>query len=232
MQPNLKRFMQFWNRPQPFDVSTADWYADLLEPVSGDPAPAADIEDANLATTGLFGRSKVEGLEANAPSPASPFEEPALPVICEIPIQGGSSLNAQAQIGSERPVEAGETWMPRPPAAWVLAAGEDGGDLARIQPAGRSPMWWEAGCRGSSALTIEKVERVRAAIAPITWHTVHEELALQLATAPDFALGEQIPASAWNPSLPPASTMDPALLVRDLQDDAQVVTGCLRRAFG
>lgn len=234
MQPNLKSFLQFWNRPEPVEVPTSDWFADLLNPGADDSAASAEADSSTLAGLGLSGRSRTTEHDGAQPGTAQDTDDHSTLVICESPTEGDGGASAKVQIGAERPVALDGVWVARPPAARVLGAadGAIGDELARIQPAARSPLWWETWDSPLKAPIAVNVERLPAAIAPIDWQAVHEELAIQLGSPSDCAAGEQIPTSAWNSIVTPALPAEVGFPAVGDRDEVQVLAGRLRKAVG
>jgi len=219
MQPNMKQFLQFWNRADPADVSTADWFANLLADAENDTTSAGSVgKESSFATIGLGSRSEAAATDA----------EPGSPVICQIPSDDPDAAGTTA----ESIQVAVEGWVLRPPAARQLAAPDEevGMTLARIQPVARSPEWWNSWTVDSAMPIAGKVEKLPYAIAPLAWEIVHEQLASELAVAPEYAIGVQLQPSA----LTGTSSLQPIFNDPDLggvAGDPQMLTGRLRKAL-
>jgi hypothetical protein len=231
MQPNLKLFMQFWSRPEPVEVPTADWYANLLDLGASDSVPAASAALPDVAQSGDWISGASRAIERTVAVTDS------APVVCEIPFDDTNGADATSTADAfefQRPAAAVERWAARPPASRVLAAANDasGNELAQSQPVSRSPWWWQTWDGVLTAPAADKAQRLPAAIAPVAWRAVHDELAMQLATAPESALGEQTPSSAWNASMPAAATVDIGVLAGSGQDDIRALAGRLRKTLG
>jgi hypothetical protein len=229
--------MQFWNPRQPIEALTADWFSSLLE--NGGRSGGIDFNAGERTTdqsnTVAFGLNARSDLVFGEPPTAQPADaQPAdlgPPVVCELPDKLDS---AQSVVKDTAVTSATELWAVRPPALRTLpvADAEASSPLARMQPEMRSQPWWQTWDGAQAGISLVQVERLPEAVEPLRWDLVHQELAVQLASAPEVIGGEQPSPSPLSQGAATFAQADVPSFGGGTVDDTQVLVGRLRKAFG
>jgi Ca2+-binding RTX toxin-like protein len=246
MQPNLKQFMQFWNRPTPVGSLTDDWFADLLQPSGEFAGPHA----ADLAVPGVteMAPGALRAVD-RTPAVAEPFDQASVGPAEDIDSAViGLSARSEHRFGDAKVAEFGPaivcevpdaTPIPdasavRPPAIRTMPTGnEEGSGLARTQPGSRSPFWWQTWDAATVGITFEKIERLPASIADISWDMVHAELKAKLTAAPEVgAATADLFAPVSGPMVAPTYSSHDQFASGGALDQAHVLAGRLRKALG
>ncbi len=200
MQPNLKPFLEFWNRQAPADVPTADWYGEVSESETNDSSMsihAAQTFDA--AGDIVFGAPRAISLAGLS---TAQFSDPA---------DGWAHTLPAARMSAPEDTSTSQ-------------------EMAHTQPVARTAPWWEAvGSVAEASMQFGgEIARHPKVMLPFRWESVHTELMNQLMYASESAIGEHVPQDIWAISSSPSALSEgPELQHAAIVEGAQRVPGQL-----